>query len=73
MHRLTTVTTLRLIGTTVTGYLGMNLIAEAEAPFNYKVLFFSEVLLGTLVLTLLTIMFSKRLSGLFDWLSGERN
>jgi hypothetical protein len=73
MHRLTTVTTLGLIGTTVTGFLGMNLIAEAEAPMLYKLSFFAVVTLATVLLTIATMGFSTTLTRLFDRLSGERH
>lgn len=73
MHRLTTVTTLGLIGTTVTGFLGMNLIAEAEAPLSTKIAIFAVVTLATILLTVITVVLSKRLTRTFDWLSGERH
>lgn len=71
MHRLTTVTILGLIGTTVTGFLGMNLIAEAEAPMSLKVAYFGAVSLAVVGLTILTVSLSGRLTRFFDWLSGE--
>ena len=36
IHRLTAVTIVGLIGTIATGFLGMNLIAEADAPLHVK-------------------------------------
>ena len=71
MHRLTTVTILGLIGTTVTGFLGMNLIAEAEAPMTMKIIYFTLVSLGTIILTLATLGLSGKLTRFFDKLSGE--
>ena len=40
--RLTVVTIFGLIGTVTTGFLGMNLIAEADAPLARKLLFFAH-------------------------------
>ena len=71
MHRLTTVTILGLIGTTVTGFLGMNLIAEAEAPMTMKAVYFALVSLATIGLTLTTLALSGKLTRFFDKLSGE--
>jgi hypothetical protein len=73
MHRLTVVTTLGLIGTTATGFLGMNLIAAADAPLGYKLAAFAIVTAATVALTALTMKFSKRLTVLFDRLSGDRH
>ena len=71
MHRLTTVTILGLIGTTVTGFLGMNLIAEAEAPLATKIWLFGLVSGAVVALTALTLAVSARLTRLFDKISGE--
>lgn len=73
MHRLTTVTILGLIGTTATGYLGMNLIDEATAPLATKIGFFLAVLGSVAALTFLIITVSARLTRLFDWMSGEKS
>jgi hypothetical protein len=70
--RLTVVTTFGLVGTIVTGFLGMNLIALAEAPFIDKVGYFLLVLVPTTVLTFYTIVKSKRLSDFLEALSDER-
>ena len=70
--RLTVVTTFGLVGTVVTGFLGMNLIALAEAPFIDKVGYFLLVLVPTTVLTFYTIVKSKRLSDFLEALSDER-
>lgn len=71
MHRLTTVTILGLIGTTVTGFLGMNLIAEAEAPLPIKLVYFAAVSAVTVGLTLATLALSGKLTRFFDKISGE--
>ena len=70
--RLTVVTTLGLIGTVSTGFLGMNLFAEADQPLTTKVAFFALVFLPTLALTLYTVVKSKRLSEFLEALSDER-
>ena len=70
--RLTVVTTFGLIGTVVTGFLGMNLLAEADSPFAQKVLYFALVLIPVTLLTLYTILRSKRLSDFLEALSDER-
>lgn len=70
--RLTVVTTFGLIGTVVTGFLGMNLIAAAESPWSLKLLYFALVLIPTTWLTLYTIIKSKRLSDFLEALSDER-
>jgi hypothetical protein len=70
--RLTVVTTFGLIGTVVTGFLGMNLIAAAESPLSTKLAYFALVLVPTAWLTLYTIIKSKRLSDFLEALSDER-
>ncbi|MBB4844484.1 hypothetical protein HNP55_003028 [Paucibacter oligotrophus] len=70
--RLTVVTIFGLVGTITTGFLGMNLLAEAEAPLSRRVWIFSLALLATLVLTVYTMVKSKRLSDFLDALSDER-
>lgn len=70
--RLTVVTIFGLIGTVTTGFLGMNLLAEAEAPMSRKLSVFAIVFLLTLALTIYTMAKSKRLSDFLDVLSDER-
>lgn len=70
--RLTVVTILGLIGTVTTGFLGMNLIAEADAPLLTKLAYFMVVFIPTIALTLYTVMKSRRLSEFLDSLSDER-
>ena len=69
--RLTVVTAFGLIGTVATGFLGMNLISETEAPIWLRVLTFVGVLAATIVITVYTIAKSKRLSDFLDALSDE--
>ena len=70
--RLTVVTILGLIGTVTTGFLGMNLLAEAEAPIGRKLVIFGIVFVLTTVLTFYTMAKSKGLSDFLDALSDER-
>ncbi len=70
--RLTVVTTFGLIGTIVTGFLGMNLFALAEAPALDRMLYFVATLVPTVVLTFYTIVKSKRLSDFLEAISDER-
>lgn len=70
--RLTVVTIFGLIGTVATGFLGMNLIAAADASLGRKLLYFVLVFAPVLALTLYTIVKSKRLSDFLDALSDER-
>jgi hypothetical protein len=70
--RLTVVTTVGLIGTISTGFLGMNLIAVADQPLGAKLAYFALVLVPTVALTAYSIVKSKRLSDFLEALSDER-
>lgn len=70
--RLTVVTIFGLIGTVTTGFLGMNLLAEADAPASRKLVIFAITFVLTTVLTVYTMVKSKRLSDFLDVLSDER-
>jgi len=70
--RLTVVTIFGLIGTVTTGFLGMNLLAEADAPMVRKLWIFVVTFVITTVLTVYTMSKSKRLSDFLDALSDER-
>ena len=70
--RLTVVTIFGLIGTVSTGFLGMNLLAEADSPLAHKLFIFCVVFALTLFLTVYTMAKSKRLSDFLDALSDER-
>lgn len=70
--RLTVVTTFSLVGTVATSFLGMNIIAEADAPLATRWGYFLLAVGGTLALTALLIVKSKRLSDWLDVLSDER-
>lgn len=70
--RLTVVTLFGLIGTITTGFLGMNLLAEAEAPLWQKAIWFGVVFVLTTCLTIYTMVKSQRLSDFIDALSNDR-
>ena len=70
--RLTVVTIFGLVGTVTTGFLGMNLFAEADAPPAAKLGMFLVVFALTVALTMYTIVKSKRLSDFLDVVSDER-
>jgi hypothetical protein len=70
--RLTVVTIFGLIGTVTTGFLGMNLLAEADAPMERRLAIFGATFIVTTVLTAYTMIKSKRLSDFLDVLSDER-
>ena len=70
--RLTVVTLFGLIGSVTTGFLGMNLLAEAEAPWWRKAAMFIIVVGFFTWLTFYTLMKSQRLSDFIDALSDHR-
>ncbi|HSI56234.1 MAG TPA: hypothetical protein VLA16_01675 [Ideonella sp.] len=70
--RLTVVTIFGLIGTVTTGFLGMNLLAEADSPLSRRLAIFGTVFTITSALTVYTMVKSKRLSDFLDALSDER-
>jgi hypothetical protein len=70
--RLTVVTIFGLIGTITTGFLGMNLLAEAEAPMSRRLSLFAIVFVLATAVTAYTMAKSKRLSDFLDVLSDER-
>ena len=73
IHRLTAVTIAGLTGTIATGFLGMNLISEAEVPLNVKMGYFSIVAGAVIVLTVAVVAFSRPLTAFLDSMSGERH
>jgi hypothetical protein len=70
--RLTVVTIFGLIGTVTTGFLGMNLLAEADAPLSRKLMLFAATFVPVTALTVYTMVKSKRLSDFLDAVSDER-
>jgi len=70
--RLTVVTTFSMVGTVATGFLGMNLIAAADAPLSTRLAYFFSVTAVTALLTLLAILKSKQLSDVMDVLADDQ-
>lgn len=70
--RLTVVTTVGLVGTIATGFLGMNLIAAADRPLSSRLIFFALVLVVTTIATGFAIVRSKRIYDFLEALSDER-
>jgi Mg2+ and Co2+ transporter CorA len=70
--RLTVVTIFGLIGTVATGFLGMNVLAEAEEPLAWRVFLFVLILVTTGAITLYTVVKSKALADFLDALSDQR-
>jgi hypothetical protein len=70
--RLTVVTIFGLIGTITTGFLGMNILNEADAPLYKKLALFATVFALTIMLTIYTTTKSKKLSDFLDAVSDER-
>jgi CorA-like Mg2+ transporter protein len=70
--RLTVVTAFGLIGTTVTGYFGMNILALDGLSVPAKAFYFIGVLMAVGWLTFYTVMKSKGLSDFMDLLPDER-
>jgi len=71
--RLTVITIVGLIGTTVTGFLGMNLIAAADSPMAIKVFYFLLVTIPVVLLVFYSVVKSKRLADFLETLSDERS
>jgi hypothetical protein len=70
--RLTVVTIAGLIGTLSTGFLGMNLLAEADASLGRRAAIFVITVVASLGVTAVCVAKSKRLSDVLDLLSDER-
>lgn len=69
--RLTVVTILGLIGTITTGFLGMNLFAWSDQTTWWRTAAFLSVFVPTIVLTILTVAKSRRLSEWLDALADD--
>lgn len=72
MVRLTVATIFGMILTVSTGFLGMNLFAEAEATATMKIVYFAVVAAPCGLFALLTVGKSRRLSDFLDALADER-
>ncbi len=70
--RLTVVMACGMVGTIVTGFLGMNVFAHAELPGWTRFEIFMLVFLPTVVLAVYTVAVSKRLATFMEALSSER-
>jgi len=70
--RLTVVTVFSMVGTVASGLLGMNLIAEAEAPIPVRLVYFFVTVLVTTLFMLLAILKSKQLSDVMDVLADDQ-
>ncbi len=69
--RLTVVTTFGLVGTVTTGFIGMNLFDWTQEPAWWRLAAFFAVFVPTALLTLYTVVKSRRLSDFLDSLSDE--
>ncbi|MEQ1711463.1 MAG: hypothetical protein ABL908_08670 [Hyphomicrobium sp.] len=69
--RLTVVTILGLIGTITTGFLGMNLLSWSDQATWWRTVAFLSVFVPTIVLTIMTVSKSKRLSEWLDALADD--
>ena len=70
--RLTVVTTLGLIATVATGFLGMNIFDETDHPVWLKLLILIGVLVPSVLLVIYAVAKSKALSDFLEALSDER-
>jgi hypothetical protein len=70
--RLTVVTVFGLVGTTVTGFLGMNLFGLAEEPALARIGYFIVVAVPITWLIFITVAKSKALAEFLDAMSDER-
>jgi Mg2+ and Co2+ transporter CorA len=69
--RLTVVTIFGLVGTVATGFLGMNLFAWGDQAAPWRMAAFLVVFVPVLLLTLFTVVKSRRLSEFLDALADE--
>ncbi len=72
MVRLTVVTILGLVLAAATGFLGMNIISEADAGYALKFVYFLGTLVGFVALVTYILLISRRLSEFLDALSDDR-
>ena len=70
--RLTVVTTLSIIGTVATSFLGMNLIAAAEEPLWVKMAYFVVVFAVFAVIVFFTVSKSTAFAESFEVIANER-
>jgi predicted RND superfamily exporter protein len=70
--RLTVVTACGMVGTIVTGFLGMNIFEHHQLPPWEKLAVFLAVFIPTVALSVYTVVVSKRLATFMEALSSER-
>jgi hypothetical protein len=70
--RLTVVTVMGLIGTLVTGFLGMNLFSHSDLDWTERLAIFTAVLAPTIWLVVVTMTRSRRLAEFLDALANEK-
>jgi len=70
--RLTVVTTLSIIGTVATSFLGMNLIDAAEEPLWVKIAYFAVVFAVFALIVFFTVSKSTALAESFEVIANER-
>ena len=69
--RLTVVSACGMVGTIVTGFLGMNLYSHSDMPSLNKFIIFFIVFIPTALLSLYTVMISRRIASFMEALSSE--
>ena len=69
--RLTVVSSLGMLGTVITGFLGMNLFSHDALPAWEKTLIFMIVFVPTIALGVYTVVVSRRLANFMETLSSE--
>jgi hypothetical protein len=69
--RLTVVSACGMVGTIVTGFLGMNLYSHSDLPTASKFLIFAAAFVPTTLLALYTVMLSRRIAAFMEALSSE--
>jgi hypothetical protein len=70
--RLTVVTIVGMVGTLVTGFFGMNLLALGDEPLGWRIGVFLLGTVATVGLILFTLLKSKRMADFFESVSDER-
>ena len=69
--RLTVVSSCGMVGTVVTGFLGMNLYSHSDLPTGFKIAIFFGVFIPTTILALYTVVVSKRIANFMEAMSSE--
>ncbi len=69
--RLTVVSACGMVGTIVTGFLGMNLYSHSDMPTQTKFIIFFAVFIPTILLSLYTVLISRRIAAFMEALSSE--